>query len=105
LAGCELAYFWRHESRAVTAALGRPVREALGGVATVAVVLALAAGCVPGAPGQAEAAGLLRPAGDLLCARVRQVLLRFAGHAVDVDVAMVDFAGERLVASSGRWAP
>ncbi|MEU8191445.1 cobalt-precorrin-5B (C(1))-methyltransferase [Micromonospora carbonacea] len=49
-------------------------------------------------------AGLLRPAGDLLCARVRQVLLRFAGHAVDVDVAMVDFAGEHLVASAGRWA-
>ncbi|MEO3778839.1 cobalt-precorrin-5B (C(1))-methyltransferase [Micromonospora sp. B11E3] len=51
-----------------------------------------------------EAAGLLRPAGDLLCHRVRQVLLRFAEHAVDVDVAMVDFAGDRLVASSGRWA-
>nr|QLJ96512.1 cobalt-precorrin-5B (C(1))-methyltransferase [Micromonospora carbonacea] len=51
-----------------------------------------------------QAAGLLRPAGDLLCQRVRQVLLRFAGHAVDVDVAMVDFAGEHLVASSGRWA-
>ncbi|MFF3855415.1 cobalt-precorrin-5B (C(1))-methyltransferase [Micromonospora sp. NPDC002575] len=50
-----------------------------------------------------EAAGLLRPAGDLLCARVRQVLRRFAGHAVDVDVAMVDFAGDHLVASSGRW--
>ncbi|GAA4575406.1 cobalt-precorrin-5B (C(1))-methyltransferase [Micromonospora coerulea] len=51
-----------------------------------------------------EAAGLLGPAGDLLCRRVRQVLLRFAGHAVTVDVAMVDFAGSRTVASSGRWA-
>ncbi|PWR16655.1 cobalt-precorrin-5B (C(1))-methyltransferase [Micromonospora sicca] len=51
-----------------------------------------------------EAAGLLTPAGDLLCRRVRQVLLRFAGHAVQVDVAMVDFAGSRIVASSGRWA-
>ncbi|TDC80755.1 cobalt-precorrin-5B (C(1))-methyltransferase [Micromonospora sp. KC606] len=51
-----------------------------------------------------EAAGLLGPAGDLLCRRVRQVLLRFAGHAVAVDVAMVDFAGSRTVASSGRWA-
>ncbi|MER7441239.1 cobalt-precorrin-5B (C(1))-methyltransferase [Micromonospora avicenniae] len=50
-----------------------------------------------------EAAGLLRPAGDLLCHRVRQVLRRFAGDAVDVDVAMVDFAGSALVASSGRW--
>ncbi|RQX08182.1 cobalt-precorrin-5B (C(1))-methyltransferase [Micromonospora globispora] len=51
-----------------------------------------------------EAAGLLGPAGDLLCRRVRQVLLRFATHAVTVDVAMVDFAGSRIVASSGRWA-
>ncbi|MEU4379814.1 cobalt-precorrin-5B (C(1))-methyltransferase [Micromonospora echinofusca] len=51
-----------------------------------------------------EAAGLLGAAGDLLCHRVRQVLLRFAGHAVTVDVAMVDFAGDRVVASSGRWA-
>ncbi|MFE9655158.1 cobalt-precorrin-5B (C(1))-methyltransferase [Micromonospora sp. NPDC006431] len=50
-----------------------------------------------------EGAGLLGPAGDLLCRRVRQVLRRFAGHAVTVDVAMVDFAGARLVASSGRW--
>ncbi|TDC40333.1 cobalt-precorrin-5B (C(1))-methyltransferase [Micromonospora sp. KC213] len=50
-----------------------------------------------------EAAGLLGPAGDLLCRRVGQVLLRFAGHDVDVDVAMVDFAGSRVVASSGRW--
>ncbi|MEU7933668.1 cobalt-precorrin-5B (C(1))-methyltransferase [Micromonospora echinofusca] len=51
-----------------------------------------------------EAAGLLGAAGDLLCHRVRQVLLRFAGDAVSVDVAMVDFAGDRVVASSGRWA-
>ncbi|MEU5948139.1 cobalt-precorrin-5B (C(1))-methyltransferase [Micromonospora sp. NPDC047465] len=51
-----------------------------------------------------EAAGLLGAAGDLLCRRVRQVLLRFAGNAVTVDVAMVDFAGDRVVASSGRWA-
>ncbi|MFG3698110.1 cobalt-precorrin-5B (C(1))-methyltransferase [Micromonospora sp. NPDC047620] len=51
-----------------------------------------------------EAAGLLGAAGDLLCRRVRQVLLRFAGNAVTVDVAMVDFAGDQVVASSGRWA-
>ncbi|WP_433281041.1 cobalt-precorrin-5B (C(1))-methyltransferase [Micromonospora sp. CA-244673] len=49
-------------------------------------------------------ARLLGPAGDLLCHRVRQVLRRFAGHAVSVDVAMVDFAGAQVVASSGRWA-
>ncbi|MET7669139.1 cobalt-precorrin-5B (C(1))-methyltransferase [Micromonospora luteifusca] len=50
-----------------------------------------------------EAAGLLGPAGDLLCQRVRQVLRRFAGPTVTVDVAMVDFAGAHVVASSGRW--
>lgn len=50
-----------------------------------------------------EAAGLLAPAGDLLCQRVRQVLRRFAGPTVTVDVAMVDFAGAHVVASSGRW--
>ncbi|ABP54967.1 cobalt-precorrin-5B (C(1))-methyltransferase [Salinispora tropica] len=51
-----------------------------------------------------EAAGLLGPAGDLLCRRVRTVLRRFAGDAVTVDVAMVDFAGARRVAASGRWS-
>ncbi|MFF3854110.1 hypothetical protein [Micromonospora sp. NPDC002575] len=65
LAACELAYFCRDENRAETAALGRPVREALGGVATVAEVLALASGADPGAPEQAEAAALLRAAARL----------------------------------------
>ncbi|MFC8848670.1 MULTISPECIES: hypothetical protein [unclassified Micromonospora] len=65
LAACELAYFCRHETRTETAALGRPVREALGGVATVAEVLALASGSDPGAPEQAEAAALLRAAARL----------------------------------------
>ncbi|PWU60299.1 hypothetical protein DLE60_11835, partial [Micromonospora globispora] len=44
LAACELAYFCRHEARGHTTALGRPVREALGGIADVAEVLALAEG-------------------------------------------------------------
>ncbi|GAA2709392.1 hypothetical protein ACFY2R_01720 [Micromonospora olivasterospora] len=65
LAACELAYFCRHEARAQTAALGRPVREALGGVAAVTEALALAAGEDPGEPGQAEAAALLRAAARL----------------------------------------
>ncbi|WP_410809048.1 cobalt-precorrin-5B (C(1))-methyltransferase [Micromonospora sp. 067-2] len=52
-----------------------------------------------------EVAGLLAPAGDLLCQRVAQVLRRFAGPTVTVDVAMVDFAGAQVVASSGRWNP
>lgn len=51
-----------------------------------------------------EAAGLLGPAGAVLCGRVRAVLRRFAGDAVAVDVAMVDFTGRRCVAASGRWA-
>ncbi|MEU8421225.1 cobalt-precorrin-5B (C(1))-methyltransferase [Micromonospora sp. NPDC048835] len=51
-----------------------------------------------------EAAGLLAPAGDLLCERVQSVLRRFAGPTVTVDVAMVDFAGAHVVASSGRWS-
>lgn len=51
-----------------------------------------------------EAAGLLGPAGDLLCRRVGAVLRRFAGDALAVDVAMVDFAGRRCVAAGGRWA-
>jgi len=48
--------------------------------------------------------GLLRPAGDELCRRVRAVLLR-AGHGrLAVDVAMVDFTGARVVAASrAEW--
>jgi cobalt-precorrin-5B (C1)-methyltransferase len=51
-----------------------------------------------------EANGLLRTAGDLLCARVQEVLVRFSGGALTADVAMVDFDGRQMVASSGRWA-
>ncbi|GLY21823.1 hypothetical protein [Micromonospora sp. NBRC 101691] len=65
LAACELAFFCRHEARGHTAALGRPVREALGGVADVAEALALADGDHPGEPDQAEAAALLRAAARL----------------------------------------
>ncbi|BCL15896.1 hypothetical protein [Micromonospora sagamiensis] len=65
LAACELAFFCRHEARGHTAALGRPVREALGGVASVAEALALADGDHPGTPDQAEAAALLRAAARL----------------------------------------
>jgi cobalt-precorrin-5B (C1)-methyltransferase len=59
-----------------------------------------------------ESAGLLRPAGDALCARVGAVLTRFAGQRggvdagtdaasrLDVDVAMVDFTGRTVVAAT-----
>jgi cobalt-precorrin-5B (C1)-methyltransferase len=51
-----------------------------------------------------ESAELLRPAGELLCRRVAEVLTRFSDGRLTTDVAMVDFAGDRVVASSGRWA-
>ena len=51
-----------------------------------------------------EAAGVLRPAGDLLCARVAEVLTRFGG--LPARVAMVDLAGARVVAATEpAWVP
>ncbi|KKK06381.1 hypothetical protein [Micromonospora sp. HK10] len=65
LASCELAYFCRWEAHGQTAALGRSVREALGGVAEIGEVLALATGERTPEPGQDEAAALLRAAARL----------------------------------------
>jgi cobalt-precorrin-5B (C1)-methyltransferase len=47
-----------------------------------------------------EAGGLLRPAGDELCARVREVLRRFANGVLEAEVAMVDFTGQTVVAAT-----
>jgi cobalt-precorrin-5B (C1)-methyltransferase len=47
-----------------------------------------------------ETAGLLRPAGDLLCGAVAEVLTRFVDGALEAEVAMVDFAGSRCVAAT-----
>ncbi|HUZ35393.1 MAG TPA: cobalt-precorrin-5B (C(1))-methyltransferase [Streptosporangiaceae bacterium] len=47
-----------------------------------------------------EREGLLRPAGDELCKRVRSVLLRACQGRLAADVAMVDFSGTRVVAAS-----
>lgn len=47
-----------------------------------------------------EAAGLLRPAGDELCRRVREVLVRAGGGRLAAEVAMVDFTGRRVVAAT-----
>jgi cobalt-precorrin-5B (C1)-methyltransferase len=44
--------------------------------------------------------GLLRPAGDELCRRVRSVLLRAGQGKLGADVAMVDFSGARVVAAT-----
>lgn len=65
LSACELAVFCRHEASGSTAALGRPVRDALGGIETVDEVLALAAGTRQPAEEQVEAAELLRAAARL----------------------------------------
>jgi hypothetical protein len=62
LSACELSVFCRHEAAGTTAALGRPVREALGGVETVTAALALAEGRLTPEPDQAEAAALLQAA-------------------------------------------
>ena len=47
-----------------------------------------------------EREGLLRPAGDELCQRVRSVLLRACQGRLAADAAMVDFSGTRVVAAS-----
>jgi hypothetical protein len=62
LSTCELAVYCRHEATGTTAALGRPVREALGGVETIEAALDLAAGTVDPTPEQTEAAALLQAA-------------------------------------------
>ena len=51
-----------------------------------------------------EREGLLRPAGDELCRRVRAVLLRAGQGKLTADVAMVDFSGARVVAATrAEW--
>ncbi len=74
LASCEMCRFCRHEARATTAALGRAVREELGGVEYVDTVLRLAAGELEPGDGQRDAAALLHAA-----ARLRAECLEAAG--------------------------
>jgi len=53
-----------------------------------------------------EREGVLRPAGDELCRRVRAVLLRAGQGKLTADVAMVDFSGARVVAATrAEWVP
>ncbi|GAA1776936.1 cobalt-precorrin-5B (C(1))-methyltransferase [Streptomonospora arabica] len=47
-----------------------------------------------------ERAGLLEAAGTELCRRVAGVLTRFTEGALEVDVAMVDFTGQHVVAAA-----
>jgi hypothetical protein len=65
LSACEMAYFCRDEARGDTAALGRAVRDELGGIDSVNAVLGLAEGSLTPAPEQAEAAEMLRLAARL----------------------------------------
>ena len=78
------------------------ITTAVGGSAALAVEVA-AANTARHAAELWGGAGLSRPAGDELCRRVREVLVRFSGGVLDADVAMVDFTGDTVVASSGRW--
>ncbi|NGN67935.1 cobalt-precorrin-5B (C(1))-methyltransferase [Streptomyces sp. A7024] len=48
-----------------------------------------------------EAAGVLEPAGTELCRRVADVMERFVERKVAAEAAMVDFTGQRLMASWG----
>ena len=65
LASCEMCRFCREEGRAETAALGRAVREDLGGVEYVETALQLASGELAPALGFSDAAALLRTAARL----------------------------------------
>ncbi|HEY7274005.1 MAG TPA: hypothetical protein VH502_14830 [Actinoplanes sp.] len=65
LSACEVSMFCRHEAAGTTAMLGRPVREALGGIATVAEVLAIAAGRGMPVEEPADAAAMVRTAARL----------------------------------------
>lgn len=65
LATCELCYFCRDEAQGTTSALGRTVREELGGVELVDTALGLAAGTLAPSDEQVEAAAVLRAAARL----------------------------------------
>jgi hypothetical protein len=62
LSSCEMSVYCRDEAAGTTGALGRPVRDALGGVESIEDVLALADGTLEPTGEQTEAAALLRAA-------------------------------------------
>ena len=62
LSSCEMSMYCRNEAAGTTGALGRPVRDALGGVETIEDALALADGTLAPTEEQTEAAALLRAA-------------------------------------------
>lgn len=77
LSTCELSGYCRDEAAGSTAALGRTVRESLGGVESVGEVLALAEGRREPAADQAEAAAMLQAA---LRLRAEALSLGSGGH-------------------------
>jgi cobalt-precorrin-5B (C1)-methyltransferase len=88
-------------SRVDTVLLGQITRDAGGADELVAAVEA--ANTARHAYELWDDAGLLAACGDALCARVRDVLRRFtaeAGRELSARVAMVDFAGSRVVAAT-----
>ncbi len=78
LGACEMAHFCRSECRAGTAALGRAVREELGGVEQVTTALGLAEGRLRPSPEQEESARVLR-----LAHRLRAECLPVAAGGAD----------------------
>ena len=64
LSTCELCYLCREEAWGTTGALGKPVRDELGGIEHVATVLDLARGAAP-PPDREEVAALLAKAAGL----------------------------------------
>jgi cobalt-precorrin-5B (C1)-methyltransferase len=95
-AGVLMTHYTR--SRVDTGLLGRITAEA-GGSATLAAEVD-AANTARHAYELWQSAGLLRPAGDVLCARVRDVLARFTDGRLGAEVAMVDFSGRGVVAAT-----
>ncbi|MGC5031809.1 hypothetical protein [Micromonospora sp. DT229] len=93
LATCELAYFCRDEARGQTGALGRPVREALGGIDRVEEVLALAAGEPVADPQRTEAAALLRTAARLRAEALGGATGAFGGATGTLGGAAGAFTG------------
>lgn len=65
LSSCEMSIYCRHEATGTTAALGRTVRESLGGIDQIDLALDLATGAADPTADQTEAAALLRAAARL----------------------------------------
>ncbi len=95
-AGVLMTHYTR--SKVDTSLLGRLTRQAGGADALVSQVDE--ANTARHAYELWQAAGVLRPVGDLLCQAVAEVLVRFAEGTLQAEVAMVDFTGRTVVAAT-----